>query len=67
MDRCEICHGETAFQHDHRADFTGLDDGPYLPGQAPRKHHEYAPELLYKYRRQAWQTRRAKYGQSGHR
>lgn len=45
---------------DHRPDQTGLDDGPYLPGRAPRK--KPAPksaEELTAIRKRAWVTRRA--------
>ena len=52
---------------DHKPDLTGLDDGPYLPGQAPRK--KAAPksrDTMAAIRAQAWATRRAKYGEHGH-
>lgn len=53
---------------DHRVDLTGLDDGPYLPGCAPRKKPEpKTPEELAAIRERAWQTRRANYGERGHR
>lgn len=40
---------------------TGLDDGPYLPGYAPRKKAEpKTPEELKAIRAKAWATRRAK-------
>lgn len=47
---------------------TGLDDGPYLPGRAPRKAS--APKTsdeLRSIRAKAWETRRRVYGARGHR
>jgi len=39
---------------------TGLDDGPYLPGKAPRKAPTpKTPEELKAIRAKAWTTRRA--------
>lgn len=52
---------------DRRDDNTGLDDGPPLPGSTPRKRTDQAPGALSEIRRQAWQTRRARYGDHGHR
>ncbi len=46
-------------QRDCRPDQTGLDDGPYLPGRAPRKRP--APKSaaeLSAIRAKAWATRR---------
>lgn len=64
---CEVCCGILAFDHDHRPDETGLDDGPWLPGRAPRKNPiQKSPEELTEIRRRAWATRRAKYGGIGH-
>ena len=31
MDRCAACHGMLTFEHDHKPDQSGLDDGPPLP------------------------------------
>lgn len=46
---------------DRRPDNTGLDDGPYLPGHAPRKKPTpKSPEELKEIRAKAWATRRAK-------
>lgn len=40
---------------------TGLDDGPYLPGKAPRKKPEKkTPEELRAIRLKAWETRRSR-------
>lgn len=53
---------------DSRPDGTGLDDGPYLPGCAPRK--KAAPksaEETAEIRARAWATRRSRYGPCGHR
>ena len=33
-DRCDICGGLLTWQHDHRDDLSGLDDGP--PINPPR-------------------------------
>ena len=53
---------------DHKPDGSGLDDGPYLPGKAPRKKPpaKSADELAAT-RGKAWETRRHLYGQRGHR
>lgn len=65
---CEKCGGIIAFPHDHRPDETGLDDGPWLPGCAPRKRPAPKPaEEITEIRCRAWATRRAKYGEHGHR
>lgn len=46
----------------------GLDCGVFLPGQAPRKKMATKPaEEMARIRAQAWATRRAKYGERGHR
>jgi len=37
MDHCLICGSANTWLHDHKPDNSGLDDGPYLPGCAPRK------------------------------
>lgn len=65
-DMCPHC-GMPIATHDHRADLTGLDDGPYLPGMVPRKKSERSPQQLSADRMRAWETRRAKYGEYGHR
>lgn len=65
---CPTCKQPTGFEHDHKTDLSGLDDGPPLPGHAPRK--KAAPksaEEMRDIRARAWQTRREKYGQYGHR
>ena len=67
-ERCLICGGELSWEHDHRPDMSGLDDGPYLPGRAPRK--KPAPKAAHEIsaiRKRAWATRRQKYGKYGHR
>jgi hypothetical protein len=64
--RCDICGGALTWQHDHRADNSGLDDGP--PMNQPRK--KPAPKPAYEIRdirARAWTTRRQRYGQHGHR
>lgn len=66
MGTCETCGAEASFAHDHRPDNTGLDDGPLL--RARRKKMTPKPaEETSAIRAQAWETRRAKYGQHGHR
>lgn len=63
--RCEGCGGLLTFPHDHKPDFTGLDDGPPLPARkrpAPKPADE-----IRDIRARAWATRRQKYGQHGHR
>lgn len=53
---------------DRRADNSGLDDGPYLPGRAPRKRPAPKPAAeVAAIRAKAWATRRARYGERGHR
>jgi hypothetical protein len=54
-------------KHDHKPDQSGLDDGPYLPHQAPRKKRVASPDDVSAERRRAWKTRRAMYGPRGHR
>lgn len=64
---CSLCGGVIAFPHDHQPDQSGLDDGPWLPGRAPRKRPEpKQPDELTEIRVRAWATRRARYGQGGH-
>lgn len=68
MDVCETCGGELTWQHDHKPNNSGLDDGPWLPGRAPPK--QPTPKLadeLRAIRLHAWDTRRAMYGPKGHR
>lgn len=31
MARCGICNGALSFEHEHKPDQSGLDDGPSLP------------------------------------
>ena len=65
---CTTCGGVIVFSHDHRPDETGLDDGPWIPGCAPRKKPTPKPaEETRDIRVRAWATRREKYGKSGHR
>jgi hypothetical protein len=45
---------------DHKPDGSGLDDGPWLPGKAPRKKPvKKSREELAAIRAKAWKTRRA--------
>lgn len=63
---CPVCGGPLSWTHDHRADNSGLDDGP--PLRVPRKRPApKSPEALRTIRARAWATRREKYGQQGHR
>lgn len=58
---CAVCGDPVDDQHDHAADGSGLDDGPFLPGRAPRKRATpKPPEELKSIRAKAWTTRRAK-------
>lgn len=63
---CLTCGAEETFPHDHKADNTGLDDGPLI--DPPRKKPAPKPqEVMIQIRMKAWETRRAKYGPAGHR
>lgn len=63
---CVVCGGPLAWEHDHRPDNSGLDDGP--PLYTPRKQSERkAPDEYREIRARAWVTRREKYGRHGHR
>lgn len=63
---CETCGGLLTWQHDHRPDDTGLDDGPPL-GRQYRKPPPKPAEETRDIRARAWATRRQRYGQQGHR
>lgn len=66
--RCPICNVSGGFPHDHKPDLSGLDDGPYLPRCAPRKKPSpKPPKEIARIRAAAWASRRALYGQYGHR
>lgn len=63
-DLCAVCGQPLTWAHDHRDDLSGLDDGPPLPKRkkaAPKPADETA-----RIRAEAWATRRARYGQRGH-
>lgn len=63
---CELCQSEATFAHDHKPDNSGLDDGPDI--NPPRKKADPVPaEIAADRRKRAWETRRAKWGQHGHR
>ncbi len=67
-ERCHICGGLPTWAHDHKADLSGLDDGPYLPGHEPRKKPPpKSAEETRAIRARAWATRREKWGSYGHR
>ena len=58
---CPHCGGALTWLHDHRLDNYGLDDGPYLPGKAPRKKADpKTAEEMRAIRARAWETRREK-------
>lgn len=64
----EIVARNKAAPPDRRPDGSGLDDGPWLPGQAPRqKPQPKSAEDITEIRSRAWTTRREKYGSDGHR
>lgn len=61
-----ICGGNRTWVHDHRADNSGMDDGP--PLHEPRKRPATkSAERVRTIRARAWETRRGKYCQHGHR
>jgi hypothetical protein len=66
METCPTCGGALTWQHDHREDNTGLDDGPPLHPPRRKAQPKGADETR-EIRRRAWATRREKYGQYGHR
>lgn len=64
---CNVCYCPMTFEHDHNPDLSGLDDGPKI-GRVYRKTAAPKPsDEISQIRIQAWQTRRARYGQHGHR
>lgn len=62
---CQTCGGYGDLPHDHRPDGSGIDDGPALPGE--NRSAAKPPEIVCDIRSRAWATRRAKYGERGHR
>lgn len=66
-ERCLICGGLLTFDHDHKPDQSGLDDGPPIERPYTRRAPPKTPEELTEIRARAWKTRRAKYGRHGHR
>lgn len=65
-DICPVCFGVMSFPHDHKSDNSGLDDGPFIRPQRKKQAPKAAAELK-QIRHRAWQTRRERYGQHGHR
>lgn len=62
---CAVCGTDMTFPHDHKPDNSGLDDGPWI--KPPRKKAApKPPDVVSATRKQAWETRRAKYGPHGH-
>jgi len=45
---------------DKQPDNSGLDDGPYLRGEKPRKKHHYTSEEATLIRKKAWNTRKTR-------
>jgi hypothetical protein len=67
MNRCGLCECEFFISTDG-VKRTGLDDGPYLPGRAPRKKPAAKSAVeTREVRSRAWATRRERYGERGHR
>lgn len=62
---CPTCGFEAAFLHDHKADNSGLDDGPDIY-PTRKKALPKRPDVVAEIRARAWTTRRAKYGARGH-
>lgn len=63
---CSVCGAALTWKHDHKANKTGLDDGP--PLRTPRKKPPAkGRNELNDIRARAWATRRQKYGPRGHR
>lgn len=63
---CANCGGPLNWEHDHRPDNSGLDDGPplYTPRKKPTPK---SAEEMRDIRARAWATRRQKHGPRGHR
>lgn len=61
---CQVCGQSLSWEHDHREDLSGLDDGPPLPVR--KKPAPKAADEVARIRAQAWGTRRRKYGERGH-
>lgn len=66
MDYCTTCGGELSWTHDHRADNSGIDDGPPLRNERKKPAPKSADEMK-DIRARAWATRRKKHGPQGHR
>lgn len=60
--RCAICGGPQKYKHDHKADNSGLDDGPPLKSERPytRRLPLKSADELAAIRKRAWETRRGK-------
>lgn len=63
---CHVCGGPLSFEHDHRPDNSGLDDGPEIRPKRKRPVAKSQAETR-SIRARAWATRREKYGEHGHR
>ncbi len=63
---CTICGALLNFEHDHRPDNSGLDDGPEIRPARKRPVAKDRDEVGA-IRARAWATRRLKYGEHGHR
>ena len=65
---CSICLAETTWPHDHKDDRTGLDDGPFRDEKPRGKWTDGKSQAeISAIRLGAWETRREKHGQHGHR
>lgn len=68
MKFCEICGAALSWLHDHKDDFSGIDDGPYREKKIDlRLAKNSDPDAVSKARKSAWITRRTRYGEAGHR
>jgi hypothetical protein len=63
---CEVCGVTLRWDHDHRPDNSGLDDGPEIR-PARKKAAPKPSDEIKSIRDRAWATRRQKYGEHGHR
>lgn len=64
---CDVCTMPLSWEHDHKPDQSGLDDGPPLGRQYVKRAPAKSPEEMKAIRAKAWATRRANYGPCGNR
>jgi hypothetical protein len=60
--RCGTCGGQLTWNHDHKPDLSGIDDGP---SKVRKKPPPKSAGEMAAIRGKAWETRRAKYGECG--